>query len=137
MAKNVKTDIAGQTDDAFDKGFIGIVRVPENHDVAAFDVSPAKTFDVVVNEFIDDQAFAVVKLRHHRCAFDDDGLGDKNQKQKKNRQHEHDISQKLKTFAPDAVARRDFYLMNFDITVVFDADSSERRLFFSGKIEHN
>ena len=69
---------ARQADDAFDVAFIRLFRIPEDDDVAAFDMAPADAVDLVIDKLVDQQPFAVVKLRQHRCAFDHYRLDGKN-----------------------------------------------------------
>src|SRR5688572_9897536 len=76
---------ARQTDYSFDVAFIGFSRIPENHDVAACQMSPTDALKFVINQFIDQKAFTVVKLWQHRSSFDNDGLSDKNSQKNKNR----------------------------------------------------
>jgi hypothetical protein len=47
-------------------------------------MSPIKTFEFIINQFINQQTLAVVKLRKHRSSFDDDRLRDENAEQQKN-----------------------------------------------------
>src|SRR5690606_31942797 len=95
---------ARKSDYAFYVAFIRIARVPENDDVPAFEMSPADAVPFVINEFVDQQAFAVVKLRHHRTAFDDDGLDRENTEQNKYDDYQKNVTCKPQAFRPDALA---------------------------------
>src|SRR5437763_8759686 len=64
----------GQPDDAFNVAFVGIVRKPENDDIAALYMPPTDALDLVINEFVDQKTLAVMKFRQHRRAFDNDRL---------------------------------------------------------------
>ena len=68
-------------------------------------MSPAETLNFVINQFIDDQTLAVVKLRKHRSSFDDDRLRDKNAEQNENGNNQNNIAQKFEAFRPDTLSR--------------------------------
>src|ERR1043165_4342757 len=63
--------LAGKPNDAFDVTFVRIVRIPKNDDIAAVDVAPADGLDLVVNELVYQEPFAVVQLWQHRRPLDD------------------------------------------------------------------
>jgi hypothetical protein len=83
---------ARKPDYAFYIAFIRIARIPKNDDVAAFQMSPTNAVPFIINEFVDKQPFAVMKLRNHRTALDDNGLDRKNTEQNKNDYYQKNIA---------------------------------------------
>src|SRR4051794_9337231 len=70
-------DLARQADNALYVALVRIVRKPEHHDVAAFDVSPTNALYPVINQFVHQQPLAVVKLRQHGRSLDHNWLNEK------------------------------------------------------------
>src|SRR5687767_5462196 len=68
--------IARQPNHTFDVAFRGLIRKPEHYDVAAVELR-RPTVLVVVDQFVDEDSFAIMKSRQHRCAFDFDRLNNK------------------------------------------------------------
>ena len=52
----------------------------------------------VVNEFVDQQAFAVVQFGQHRSSLDDDRLGDENAEQNEHADYQKHIAQRAADF---------------------------------------
>lgn len=128
---------AGQADYSFYVAFVRIVRKPENNDVAAFQVAPADAFEFVINELVDEKPFAVVKLRHHRRAFDDDGLNCKNAEQNENNDYQKNIAREPEAFEPNALPRFAPKMNDVDVRIVVRGYRPEFYLVFPAKIEHN
>ena len=82
----------GQADDAFYIAFIGIIRKPKNDYIAAIEVAPTDALDLVIDQLIDQQAFAVVKLRQHRGALDNDRLHKKHTEKYENDNNQENIA---------------------------------------------
>lgn len=128
---------SGKADNAFYKAFVGIVRVPKDDDIAAFDMAPANGLYFVIDQLIYEQSFAVVKLWHHRRAFDHDRLDKENAKENKDKDDQKNVASELKTLRPKAVSRFTANVCHLDIRVILDIDRAERDMVFAAKIEHS
>lgn len=127
----------GQPYDALHIALIRIVGKPEHDNIAAFEMSPADTLDLVINELVDQQSLAVVQLRKHRRAFDHNGLHSKHTEQDKNNDDQKDVSDQPQAFCPDTLARFASKMDDLYITIVARRHRSELVLVFPAEIEHN
>ena len=109
---------AGQTDDALYIAFVGVVRIPENDNVAALDVAPAYALYFVIDQFVDQQTLAVMKLRQHRSAFDHNRLNEKDTKKDEDDDDQENVANQFKTFGPKALTRLAPQMRHLNIAVV-------------------
>src|SRR5438270_7018582 len=119
---------AGQADYPFYIAFVGIVRKPKYDDVAALDVTPAHALKLVIDELIDQETLAVVKLREHRCTLDYDRLDKKHAKKHEDNDYQKNVTSQPKCLSPETLARFAPQPRHLDIAIVRDGNESEIRL---------
>ena len=128
--------VAGQPDHAFHIAFVGFFRIPENDDVAALDMSPAHALDLVIDELIYQQPLAVLQLRHHRSALDNDRLDSKNTNKNKHHYYQKDVAKQSQTFDPETAFRLTPRVDDVDAVIV-QMMRIKADLFILAEIEHN
>lgn len=127
---------ARQADDPFYVALIRLFRKPENDDIASFEMAPAYAPDVVVNELVDQQTFAILKLRDHRRSFDHHRLYRKNAKEDEYDEYKKYVARKAQAFGPQSISGLATKMDDVDITVVSDGAGTEFEPFLFLKSEH-
>src|SRR6185503_2825811 len=95
--------IAGKSNHSLDVTLRRILWKPENYDVASLDLGcPAKV--VVVDQLVDEDAFAVMQSRQHRRAFHFHGLHDENDDECRDHQGKDQIAEQQARFRPKVAA---------------------------------
>jgi hypothetical protein len=98
---------------------------------------PTDTLDLVIDKLVDQKSLAVVELRQHRGAFDDDRLDREHSEENEDDDDEKDVANKAQALSPDALPRLAAELYVLNIAVVVGRDGSEVVLVFLSEIEHN
>src|SRR5262245_58984088 len=91
-----RDDISGNPEDTLDEGFAGILRIPEDDDVAAVDLLK------VIDKLVDENSFLIEQLRLHTRAFDFHWLVQEDHHQEGNHHCQQDVLQPPSEFSQDS-----------------------------------
>jgi hypothetical protein len=99
-------------------------------------MAPPNALNVVINEFVHEEALAVVKLRQHRCPLDHDGLNGENSQKDKYDEDQKNVASKPQPLDPKALTGIAPKVHDIDVAIVLRRYVTEINARLLSIVEH-